>query len=270
MTPVEFAQRLRRRQRVFGTLIVSESPHWMSVVGELGLDFVFLDTEHIALDRRTLAWMCRGYAAAGLPPLVRIPTPDPHQASAALDGGAAGILAPYVESAEQVRQLVGAVKLRPVKGRQVEAAANGAPLKPTLAKYLDHYNAGNVLLVNIESTPALEALDDILSVPALDGVIIGPHDLSCSLGIAEDYDHPRFLEAVETIIDRTTRAGKSMGLHMFYDALDREITWARRGANVILHSADVMAFARTMRREIAELRRALGEQGGSDDPTIVV
>ena len=234
------------------------------------MDFVFIDTEHIPLDRRTLAWMCRAYSAAGLPPLVRIPSPDPYQASAALDGGASGILAPYVESAGQVRQLVGAVKMRPVKGQRVEAAVRGTPLEPGLEEYLADFNAGNVLLVNIESTPALDALDEILSVEPLDGVIIGPHDLSCSLGVPEDYESTRFVEAVETIIDKTTRAGKSMGIHMFYDAMEQEIMWARRGANIVLHSADVMAFARTIRREITDIRRALGETGPADEKTTVV
>ena len=270
MTPQEFAHRLRNRQRVFGTLIVSESPHWMSVAGGLGLDFVFIDTEHIPLDRRTLAWMCRAYSAAGLPPLVRIPSPDPHQAICALDGGATGILAPYVESAEQVRQLVGAVKMRPIKGQRVEAAVNGSTLEPDLAAYLADFNAGHVLLVNIESTPAIESLDDILSVEQLDGVIIGPHDLSCSLGVPEDYEHPSFIEAVETIIDKTTGAGKSMGIHMFYEAMEQEVTWAQRGSNIVLHSADVMAFARTIRREISDIRRALGENRTTDDQTTAI
>jgi 4-hydroxy-2-oxoheptanedioate aldolase len=242
----------------------------LTVVDGLGLDFVFIDTEHIPLDRRTLAWMCRAYAATGLPPLVRIPAPDPHQASAALDGGAAGILAPYIESARQVQQLVGAVKMRPVKGERVEDLVGGVPPEPALAQYLPQFNAGHVLLVNIESTPALANLDEILSVDPLDGVIIGPHDLSCSLGVPEDYRHPRFVEAVETIIDKTTRAGKSMGIHMFYDAMEQEIMWAQRGANIVLHSGDVLAFARTIRGELAHIRTALGENESTDDATTIV
>lgn len=270
MTSQELLQHLRDRKRVFGTAIISDSPHWMTVVGGLGLDFVFIDTEHIPLDRRTLAWMCRAYAAAGLPPLVRIPSPEPQAARAALDGGAAGILAPYIESAEQVRRLAGAVKLRPIQGLRLEAALKGRPIEPELGPYLAQFNAGRFLLVNVESTPAIEALDDILSVEALDGVIIGPHDLSSSLGVPEQYDHPTFMEAVGEIIDRSVAARKSVGIHLVYGAMDQEIMWGERGANVILHSADVIAFAQTIGREIAEIRKALGECGTSDRGSIAI
>ena len=73
MTPIELKEALHSGQKVFGTLIVSPSPAWPKVVGDCGLDFVFIDTEHTALDRESVSWMCRTYAAMGLPPLVRIP-----------------------------------------------------------------------------------------------------------------------------------------------------------------------------------------------------
>jgi 4-hydroxy-2-oxoheptanedioate aldolase len=69
-----------------------------------GLDFVFIDTEHIPIDRVTLSWMCQAYRLADLAPMVRIPEPDAYQACMALDGGASGIVAPYVETAEQARR----------------------------------------------------------------------------------------------------------------------------------------------------------------------
>ena len=91
MTPAQFRQRLIAGDVLFGTLIVSPSPRWPEVVRDCGLDFVFIDTEHISLDRTDLSWMCRTYAAMGLPPIVRIPSPDPYGAGMVLDGGAAGL-----------------------------------------------------------------------------------------------------------------------------------------------------------------------------------
>lgn len=81
MTPAELRKRLHSSETSFGTLIVSPSPRWPEVVKTCGLDFVFIDTEHIALDRAPLSWMCQTYAALGLPPLVRIPSPDPYAAT---------------------------------------------------------------------------------------------------------------------------------------------------------------------------------------------
>ncbi|MBM3854037.1 MAG: aldolase, partial [Verrucomicrobia bacterium] len=125
MSPADFRQSLRAGERLFGTLIVSPSPRWPDVVRGCGLDFVFIDTEHIALDRAELSWMCQTYAALGLPPLVRIPAPDPYAATMVLDGGAAGVIAPYVESAEQVHALRGAVKCRPLKGEKLRHVLAG-------------------------------------------------------------------------------------------------------------------------------------------------
>ena len=93
MTGRKLGEALRNGQRVYGTLIVSPSPHWPALVSTIGLDFVFIDTEHIAIDRHELAWMCRAYGAMNLAPVVRFPSPDPYQACMVLDGGACGVVA---------------------------------------------------------------------------------------------------------------------------------------------------------------------------------
>ena len=98
MTPHELRNRILGGIPVFGTLIVSPSPKWPEVVADCDLDFIFIDTEHIAIDRSQLSWMCHAYNGIGLPTLVRIPSPDPYTATMVIDGGASGVIAPYVES----------------------------------------------------------------------------------------------------------------------------------------------------------------------------
>lgn len=262
MNGKELAHALRSGRRVYSTHVVSTSPHWPNAVKTTGIDFVFIDIEHIALDRNTLAWMCQTYRALNLAPLVRIPEPDPYQACMALDAGAEGILAPYVESPEEVRRLSGAVKFRPLKGQRLDRALAGEPLEPVLAQYIRERNAGNALLVNIESVPAIEALDSILAVPGLDAVQIGPHDLSNSLGVPEQYTHPCFVEAVDTIITKARAAGVGAGIH-FWDSIEQEIRWARLGANLIMHSADTFLFARTLKADIAHFRAELGDDAAA-------
>ncbi len=259
MNGSEFARALHEGRRVYGTMIVSSSPEWPPAVLQAGLDFVFIDTEHVALDRKQVSWMCRTYAALGLPPIVRIPRPDPFQASAVLDGGAAGVIAPYVETATEVRRLSGAVKHKPLKGKRLARILRGEePGEPELLRFLEEENEGRSLIVNIESVPAIEALDDILAVPGLDAVLVGPHDLSISLGIPVQYDDPRFVEAVDTIIRKARAAGVGAGIHaMFTDALQREIRWAGLGANLIVHGADILSFRCAMRKDLELLRAAL-------------
>jgi len=260
----DFLDRLKKGKRLYGTAILSSSPLWPSAVKSTGVDFVFIDTEHIPLDRTTLSQMCVAYKALGLPPLVRIPSPDPHEARKVLDGGASGVLAPYVESPEQVRELVGAVKLRPLKGARLrEALQNREALKPELKDYLRDWNKENFLLINIESIPAMERLDSILAEPGLDGVIIGPHDLSISLGLPEQYHDPRFEQAVQRIICRVREKGLSVGIHLSEGA-ESQIQWARAGANIIMHSSDIALFRQRLKEDLTAIRRALGE----DDSTI--
>lgn len=258
-TSAQLRQRIRAGHTVFGTLIVSHSPRWPDAVRDCGLDFVFIDTEHIAIDRTDLSWMCQTYAALGLPPLVRIPSPDPYAATMVLDGGAAGVVAPYVETVAQVQALRGAVKLRPIKGRNLDALLTGQPAAPELAAYQARAAADRLLVVNIESTPALAALDAILAVPDIDLVLIGPHDLSCSLGVPERYDHPEFLAACETIFRRARAAGVGAGIHFWGDPAQQARLLAL-GANVLIHSADILLFKKHLRLELDAIRQtaALG------------
>ena len=261
MTSTGFTQKLRSGRLLFGTLIVSPSPMWPAALAESGLDFVFIDTEHIALDRAQVSWMCQAYARMGLPPLVRIPAPDPFAATMALDGGAAGIVAPYVETAAEVQALRGAVKLRPIKGRRLAQRLAGGAFEPELEGYMRRRNTG-ALVVNIESVPALNALDEILAVPGLDSVLVGPHDLTCSLGAPEQYDRPEFLAACATIFRKARAAGVGAGIH-YWGSAQEQARFLNMGANMLIHSADLTLFRKHLRQELAAVKAAAGLKPGT-------
>ncbi|MGC9354532.1 MAG: HpcH/HpaI aldolase family protein, partial [Mariniphaga sp.] len=219
------------------------------------------DTEHIAIGRETLSWMCLSYKAIGIYPLVRIPSINPDMASEALDGGAEGIVVPYVENVQQVKKMVGAVKLKPLKGKRLHNHLfEGEPIEPALAGYLDNCNQNKTLVVNIESVPAMEKLKEIVKVKGLDGILIGPHDLSCSMGIPEDYNHPEFVKAVDYILETGRKAGIGAGIHVTYSyGMEQQIRWIKQGANLIVHSADVLAMKNQLSADIATLREASGD-----------
>jgi 2-keto-3-deoxy-L-rhamnonate aldolase RhmA len=255
----EIIAALHEGRNVFSSAMISPSPLWPPLVKQTGIDFVFIDTEHIPIDRQTLAWMCQAYLGLGLPSVVRLPSCDPFEACKALDAGAGGVIGPYVETAEQVEGLVGAVKLKPLKGRRLAAALRDRKsLEPELAEYMERRNGDKILVVNIESVPAIENLSAICSVPGLDAILIGPHDLSCSLGIPERYDHPRFDEAVRTIFRVVRQHGIGAGTHSWPAmTVERAIELTRAGANLLMHSSDMSAFSKLIKAEIAELRLRL-------------
>lgn len=258
----ELCAAMRAGRQLYGTLVISPSPRWVPVVRQAGLDFVFIDTEHIALDRAQVSWMCQAYAACGVPPIVRIPSPDPFEAVKILDGGAVGIIAPYIETPEQVEALRGAVKHRPLRGAKLDALIAGKPLEAELDAYIQNRCADNILIANIESVPAIEALDEILKVPGLDGVLIGPHDLSCSLGVPEQYNHPKFIEAAHTIFRKARAAGRAAGIHYWGD-LEAEASLVRAGANFLIHSSDLVLFNKHLGQELNALRKLVGKSDGA-------
>lgn len=266
MNGAELRRSLRAGIPVHGTLVVSPSPRWPSAIAGLGLDFVFIDTEHIALDRAPLSWMCQTYAALGMAPLVRIPAPDPYAACMALDGGAAGVVAPYIETIAQVQALRGVLRLRPLKGqRLVEALADEGSIEPKLAAYLQERNRDSVLVINIESVPAMDRLDDLLAVPGLDAVLIGPHDLSCSLGLPECYDDPRFEAAVISIITRARARGVGAGIHWWGDPR-RLLRWKEVGLNLIILSGDITAMRDRLASDLRAIRGELSAAQGRPAP----
>ena len=266
-------QALRAGKRVYGTCVVSPSPLWPAMIAGTGLDFVFIDTEHIPLERETVSWMCQAYSARGLAPIVRIPLPDPYEACKVLDGGASGVVAPYLEKIADVQALRGAVKYRPLKGERLERVLNGTDvLDDTLNDYLlGGYAKDKLMVVNIESTPAIEALDDILAVPDIDALLVGPHDLSISLGIPEQYQDPRFTKAITTIIEKGRAAGVGVGFHYSFGIRDA-IAWAKAGANFIVHSTDYFLVRDALRRDLDQFRDELGEEksGDTGDGMVVV
>jgi 4-hydroxy-2-oxoheptanedioate aldolase len=250
---------LRAGERVYGTAVEGYGqPRWPRFFSGLGLDFVFMDNEHTPLNRETMAWAAQAYAAQGIAPLLRIPELSASLAAIAVDLGAHGVIAPYVETVEQAKALIGAVKYRPLKGAALQHLLDGgsAPSDETAA-YLPTYNPDAVLIVMIESPAGIANLPALLALGGIDGVLIGPHDLSISLGIPEQYDHPRFTGALKQIIHHSRAQQVGVGIHYVSGSTERYLEWARWGFNLVCHRSDTLFVARGIQQEIGSLRQAL-------------
>ncbi|MDP2338311.1 MAG: aldolase/citrate lyase family protein [Bacteroidota bacterium] len=263
----EFRDALRSGKTVYGTLITSSSPKMFDVTLSLGLDYVFLCSEHVSYNPETLSWMCRAFKAAGINPVVRIPEPNPFLATQALDAGAGAILVPYVENIEDVYELVGAVKYRPLKGKKLKKILYGEE-KPTpeLEAYLKKHNQNHTLLLNIESPAGAASMEQFFSIqsvdgPGVDGIVIGPHDLSTSYNMPEKYLSQEFLDLSCGIIKKARACGVAAGGHNGSRAtLDLQIEWAKAGANIILHSSDMFLFADKLQEDLNRIREVKGEK----------
>jgi len=266
-TGKEFRDALRSGRTVYGTLVTSASPRMFDTIIRLKPDFVFLCTEHIFYNPDTLGWMCRAYRAAGINAVVRILKPDPFLATQALDSGAGTVLAPYVEDAEQVMELVGAVKYRPLKGNKLKDILLGKDRPGSdLETYLINNNKNNSLLLNIESPAGVMNMEQFFSIktpdgPGVDGIVIGPHDLSVSYAMPEKYESREFLELCSEIIRKARKSGVSAGGHNGSGGSSQlQMDWAMAGANIIIHSSDVFLFADKYQHDINKIRSAKGEK----------
>ncbi len=259
----ELRQAMRDGRRVFGTCVTVCQPGWAEVIASTGVDFVFIDTEHMALGRPELAWMCRAFTALDIAPVVRVPKPDPYWGCMAFDAGASGVIFPYVETVDEVEALRGASKLRPLKGAALHSALRDiANLSTETTKYLGERNASSLTIVNIESQAAINVIDDILEVPGLDALLIGPHDLSINLGVPEQYGSTTFLDAVSTIILKARERQVSAGIH-WSGEVDQHISWTRHGANFVVHSSDVSLVREALAGKLHEFKSALDESAES-------
>ena len=210
------------------------------------------------LNRETMAWAAQAYAANGIAPLLRIPEPSPAYAAMGLDLGAHGIIAPYVETVEQVKALVGAVKYRPLKGTALQAVLNeGRFPSAETATFLETANADAVLVIMIESPAGVANLADLLSVPGVDAVLIGPGDMSIALGIPQQSDHPIFEQAARTVVEICQAHHVGVGIHHGGPGVERELRWIEWGCNFVLHRSDTEFITMGIRDELGQLRESL-------------
>jgi 4-hydroxy-2-oxoheptanedioate aldolase len=172
------------------------------------------------------------------------------------------VLAPYCETVEQVRGVIGGAKWRPLKGALLDRALETGefPSEET-RQYLASRNRNSIAIIGIESVPALENLEAILEVPGIDAVFVGPNDLSITLGVPDQYDHPRFESALGRVLELCTARRIPVAVHLHNMALATK--WMERGVRFVLHSSDTRAMAEGFRGDFDALRKVGERLGGA-------
>ena len=254
MNGAELKATLKSGGRVFGTMLsIGRSPRWIPVLDGVGLDYVVIDTEHGARSRGELADYLAMLNTSSIVPIVRIPIPDSHYVTMVMDAGAQGILAPYCETVDEVKEVVAAAKWRPLKGDAVRRVIDsGEHVSDATRSYLEERNKNSICIIGIESVAAVNVLDEILHVPGIDGIFVGPNDMSISLGIPDDYDQPEYKETVKGIIDKAEAHGVATLVH--HQTPDLSTYWISQGARFVLHGTDRRALTEGFRADFSTLR----------------
>jgi 4-hydroxy-2-oxoheptanedioate aldolase len=218
-------EKLKAGGSVYGTSLGEWlDPELPVLLSAAGLDFFFIDTEHSATGYQHIKGLCRTARSAGVVPLVRVTKNSSMLISRALDVGAMGIIVPGVNSADEARAALDAMKFPPIGHRgyglgSIITDFKGNPAQSEIASA----NRETLAVMMVESREGLEAVEEIGAVPEIDVLFIGPYDLSLSLGIIEQFDHPLFEKALEKIINAGKEAGLAVGLQSGNSALLKRV-----------------------------------------------
>jgi len=204
------------------------SPEIPKMLAAAGFHWAFVDMEHGGFDLETVQDICRVSVMAGLSPIVRVGELQYTLVARALDCGAQGVIFPRVESPEVLAKAVSWAKFPPVGIRGYGLTALHIDYeKASFSQVIEHMNANTMVVVQIETQLAVDRREELLAVPGVDAVMVGPADLSISLGVPGDFEHPKMVKTIESIIETCKRRGVIPGMQTRTTTLAR--FWKDRG-----------------------------------------
>jgi len=208
------------------------SPEIVRVYKAAGFDWVFIDTEHGGFDVETVQDICRVSSLIGLTPLVRVVDVQYSLLARALDCGAEGVILPRVESPDLLERAVAWTKFPPQGARGFGLGRMAVDYSPfSMPQIMQYMNENAMTVLQIETRRAVEAREELLTVEGIDAVIVGPADLSISLGVPGEFEHPLMMSAIESIMDTCARRNIVPGIHVRAPHLARG--WRERGMRLL-------------------------------------
>lgn len=205
------AAAVRGGRATLGTFVGTAAPMIAEVCAAAGFDWILLDLEHGAGGEEQVRDVVPAAGSYGVPTVVRVETDERIRMGRVLDSGAAGVMLPRMESAQQVAAAIGHLRYPPAGDRGV-ATYNRACRFGLDPAALDRANDEVLVVVQIESRAAVEAVEEIAAVDGVDVLFVGPRDLSHDLGVPGDVTAPVFVEAIGTVLAAAQRHGKAAGL----------------------------------------------------------
>jgi 2-dehydro-3-deoxyglucarate aldolase/4-hydroxy-2-oxoheptanedioate aldolase len=239
-------QKLRAGECVFGQMIMEFYTQGVAqMLANGGAEFVIYDMEHGRCDISMAAAMFASCKGTGVEPFVRVPDLATYPLSRVLDLGARGVMIPRVETGAQMREIVAQLKYAPQGRRGVALGIAHDNFKLGGPEFFASANEDTVVIALIETAKALENLDDIISTPGLDVAWMGHYDLTVSMGIPAQFTNPRFLDAMDDLVEASRRHGVAPGFLVTnpQDAL----RWIAKGFRALSLGADVYMYSQAFR-----------------------
>lgn len=249
---------LQERRLKLGHLVAEfATPGIGHILAGAGAEFAFLDMEHSGFHHETVKSVVRYVQAADLPTAVRVPSKEYHHLARAADVGAEAIIVPMVSRPDEAERLVRHIKYTPRGERGVALGlAHDDYRDGPVAEKLRRLNERMCFIALIETAKGAENVEAIAAIDGVDCLWMGHFDLTCSLGIPGEFEHPAFTQAVERIVGAAKRHGKGLG--RLVGDVGSAVAEARRGFDMICYSGDAWLLQAALKTGIEQIRDGLG------------
>lgn len=244
----------RRKSAKLGHFIVEfATPGIGHILKSAGCDFVLFDLEHSGFGFETVKSTLRYFEAARLPAIVRVPSKEYHHIARAMDMGAEGLMLPMVGNVEEARHIINSMKYHPAGKRGVALQVAHDNYRP--GAVADKFTAANnrtTLFCQIETAEGVENADALAALDGVDCLWVGHFDLSVSLGIPGEFDHPKFKEAIDKTIAATKKHNKALG--RLVPTVETGLDIYSQGFDFVCYSGDVWVLHNALAEAIGKLR----------------
>ena len=248
--------------KTFGTFFELGGRGAMESLCRTGLDYVIIDTEHGCFSEETTADLILAAEKGGLLPYVRIGDTRRPYVLRMLDIGARGLIVPYIRTLDQVREMVDAAKFPPVGNRGFcpnRTSGWGADAwAQDVGAYMAECNRRCKVIPQCETKEALDLIERITAMPGVDGIFVGPCDLSIALDIPLQFDNPVLHRAIERILQACKNEGKES--YIFAGNMDNASYWAERGFDGIAYGLDAAVLIQAFRNLVHEFHAKVEEE----------
>ncbi len=248
--------RLNRSELTIGSWVTLGHPSVAEIMAAAGFDWLVLDMEHSVLELSEAQSIIQVLDAKQCPAIVRLTSNHPDQIKRVMDAGATGVMVPMVKSAADAKAAVDGMYYPP-RGQRGVGLARAQGYGNSFQAYRQWLDENAVIVVMIEHVDAVKAIDSILAVPGIDAYIIGPYDLSGSMGRPGDLDHPDVQAAIAQVLEAGHRANKPGGIHVIEPDLEALQQRIQAGFNFLGYGLDIRILDSICRTHLQSIRTTL-------------
>lgn len=249
-----FKEKLKNGELLVGYEVDLCDPCISEMVAQAGFDYIWIDSEHSAMDYHTILMQIIACRAGGAASVVRIPWNEPYLAKRVLEMGPDAIIFPMVNNAQEVQDAMDACLYPPYGKRGFGPRRACGYCSEDLFQYIMEAPDRICRIVQLEHVDAVKNLDAMLKVPFLDAVIVGPCDLSGSIGHLNDIFHPEVLSLIDECVAKCKSAGIPVGIAVGANSKEDVLFWKKRGFQFISAGSDMSTISNGARTQFAMMR----------------